>query len=359
MCGAFEVPVTCGDDVVAPIDRKSHKLTPAEPAQQLVPPSLQFNRITTDAVTARDRFDCWRELFPGCHLDRLPGSDAWRDFHGEMAGCMDGNGTVFANLRNDPVLGTFGQRDSDLVLIGCIHRGAFRFSHGEETTILDARSGLVLFDCDRPVTSSASTVTEISYLALSRSTVTAAMGSNDIITRGAPVRFLPKDGLVPVMRKYLHALAKHGSGLDRSESAAAMKAATTLATVLFAKIGRKPVDEREEFADTVFEAARHHIELNYWRHDLTADRIASAVGCSRTHLYRLFSNRGQTVAGLLRDVRLQHARLLLETEWSQSIGLIAFNSGYSDLSAFGKAFRRLYGISPRDCRKMVPMRDMG
>lgn len=331
--------------------------SPPEPARQPAPQSLEFSRITTDTVAAGERFDYWRQLFVGSYIDRLPGSDAGQNFRGEIVGCADGHGAVFANLRNDPVLGTFGKRDSDLVLVGCIRRGTFQFSHGDEATILDSRSGLVLFDCDRPAISCASTVTEISYLALSRAAVTAAMGSGDLTAPGMPVRLLPKGGLTPVMLAYLRALAKHGSDLDRREGAAAMQAATALAMTLLAKLGGKPLEARERLEDRFFDSARHYVETHYWRDDLTADKIASAIGCSRAHLYRLFAHRGQTVAGFLRDVRLQRARMLLETAVSQPIGLIAFNTGYTDLSAFGKAFRRRFGISPSDCRDMARARD--
>lgn len=323
-----------------------------QPPRHPAPRSLEFSRITTDDVAASERFDYWRELFIGSYIDRLPGSASRQDFRGEIVGCADGSGAVFANLRNDPVLGTFGKRDSDLLLIGCIHRGVFQLSHGDEATTLSARSGLVLLDCDCPAISSASTATEISYLALPRATVVAAMGSPDLTAPRTPIRFLPKNGLTPIMLEYLRAMAKHGSDLNRREAAAAMRAATTLATAIFAGLGRKP-EEREEFEDTFFDVAQHYIESNCWRHTLTADRIASAIGCSRAHLYRLFANRGQTVAGFLRDVRLQRARMLLETDLSQPIGMIAFNCGYTDLSAFGKAFRRRFGISPNGCRGMA------
>lgn len=327
--------------------------TRSETAQQPAPQSLQFSRITTDAVAARDRFDYWRELFVGSYIDRLPGSDATQNFRGEIAGCTGGDGAVFANLRCDPVLGTFGKRGSDLILIGYIRRGAFQFSHGDQTTTLDARSGLVLFDCDRPAISSASAVTEISYLALPRDAVVAAVGSSDLTASDTPMRLLPQNGLNSVMMAYLSALATHGSNLDRQEGAAAMKAATTLATALFARLGHKSNEAWDRLQDTFFDAARHYIESNCWRHDLTAASVASAVGCSRAHLYRLFADRGQTVGGFLRDVRLRCAHLLLETELSQSIGAIAFNCGYTDLSAFGKAFKRRFGVSPRDWRAMA------
>ncbi|MGO4124638.1 helix-turn-helix domain-containing protein [Inquilinus sp. YAF38] len=64
----------------------------------------------------------------------------------------------------------------------------------------------------------------------------------------------------------------------------------------------------------------------------------------------MFATRDRTVAGDLREVRLRRARRLIETQPDRPIGLIAFDCGYTDLSAFGKAFKRRFGLGPSDWR---------
>src|SRR3546814_4060534 len=86
--------------------------------------------------------------------------------------------------------------------------------------------------------------------------------------------------------------------------------------------------------------------------DLTADAIARAIGCSRASLYRLFEQRGLAVAEHVRAVRLNHSRTLLRDP-RLGIGDIALRCGYDDLSAFGKAFRRRFGMTPRDWRQSI------
>jgi AraC family transcriptional regulator, positive regulator of tynA and feaB len=315
------------------------------------PQTSKFSRVTIDDVAASDRFDYWRHLFVGSYIDR-PRSETKRAFRGELLGCADSDGSVFANLQADPSICEFGKRDSDLILLSAIHRGTFQLRQGDDAIITDSGNGLVLFDCDRPAVTS-STAYEVAYLAMPRSTVVAAMGGQDPTPGGSAIRFLPKNGLEPVLLAHMRAMAEHGASLDRYESATATKTANALAIALLAQLGRRRPEENEQHEDAFYLAARRYIELNCWRYDLTADGIAAAIGCSRAHLYRLFARSGQTVAGVLRDVRLLRARTLLETELSEPIGLIAFNTGYTDLSAFGKAFKRHFGMSPSECRALA------
>lgn len=255
---------------------------------------------------------------------------------------------IFANLRAYPAACRSGKRDSDVILLCYISCGTLQLHQGEEVIVLDSRSGLILLDCDKPATTS-STTHHISYLALPRERVVAALGGSDPTPPGVALRKLPTRGLTPILQAYLKAMTENGAALNRFESAAATKAATALAVALLSQLGQKPHEESEQLEDAFVETALSYIQLNCWRQSLTADKIASAIGCSRAHLYRLFASRGQSVANCVRDIRLQRASKLLETEYGP-IGTIAFDSGYGDQSAFGKAFKRRFGISPSDYR---------
>jgi AraC-like DNA-binding protein len=320
------------------------------PAHRKDPGPAHFSRLTTAAVAAPDRLDFWRAQFFGSHIDR-PDRVAPGDFRGEMVGCA-GDGAVFANLRADPIICSFGRRDSGLILLGAVHSGTWQVRHGDDgTAIMDADSGLVLFDCDRPAIGQG-TRYDLSYLALSRASVVAAMGRDPVPAGAAFVR-LPPAGLTPILLSHLRAMAEHGADLKAEEGAAAMRAATALAMTLLSGLRSAAFRPDGRYDDAMFAAAGRYIALNCARFDLTAADIAAAVGCSRAHLYRLFAARDRTVAGDLRETRLRQARRLIETQPGRPIGLIAFDCGYTDLSAFGKAFRRRFGFGPREWREMA------
>jgi AraC-like DNA-binding protein len=65
---------------------------------------------------------------------------------------------------------------------------------------------------------------------------------------------------------------------------------------------------------------------------------------------------GTTVYGLLRDERLEKARLLLEMN-SMNVGEVAYSVGYSNPSHFANAFKKKFGINPgelvRSCNQLT------
>ena len=82
--------------------------------------------------------------------------------------------------------------------------------------------------------------------------------------------------------------------------------------------------------------------------------LAAVAGLSTWHFARQFRRAtGKTPAAHVRDVRLARARDLLaqpaSTHWS--VGEVAAAVGYTAAAAFSTAFRRAYGISPRELRR--------
>ncbi len=59
---------------------------------------------------------------------------------------------------------------------------------------------------------------------------------------------------------------------------------------------------------------------------------------------------GTTVVGYLTEQRLQQAELLLRNT-DRTVADIANYVGYANLSYFARAFKRIHGINPSDCRK--------
>ncbi len=79
--------------------------------------------------------------------------------------------------------------------------------------------------------------------------------------------------------------------------------------------------------------------------------LAARLQISREHLSRIFKEQtGLTLHEYLTNVRLRHAVDLLQRFRRLSIKEIAANVGFNDYSAFFRAFRQTYGLSPGEFR---------
>lgn len=85
---------------------------------------------------------------------------------------------------------------------------------------------------------------------------------------------------------------------------------------------------------------------------LTPTRIAQRTGISVRQLYRLFEEKGDSVCRYIQRTRLQWAATELRSVLTQtrSITDIAFACGFNDAAHFSRAFRKEFGVSPRQYR---------
>lgn len=82
------------------------------------------------------------------------------------------------------------------------------------------------------------------------------------------------------------------------------------------------------------------------------DHIANQLNTSRQTLYRKLKAEGVSFQGLLEDVRFSAAKDQLKNS-DRQLSEIAFSLGFSDLSAFSRAFKRWSGVTPKDYRDRV------
>ncbi len=80
------------------------------------------------------------------------------------------------------------------------------------------------------------------------------------------------------------------------------------------------------------------------------DHVAERLNTSRQTLYRKLKEEGVSFQSLLEDVRFAMAKEKLKTP-NLSLSEIAFSLGFSDLSAFSRAFKRWSGVSPKAFRE--------
>jgi AraC-like DNA-binding protein len=144
-------------------------------------------------------------------------------------------------------------------------------------------------------------------------------------------------------------LAEATPDLDPAGRAAGLHAVLELTVAaLRLAFGNEPADS-EICEDAALIAAQALICRCFGLTDLSPERIASRLGCSRAHLYRVFARNGLTIAGYLREVRLRRCRAALAAAGSgDTVADIAFRCGFDNPVHFTHLFRRRFGMLPRE-----------
>lgn len=95
------------------------------------------------------------------------------------------------------------------------------------------------------------------------------------------------------------------------------------------------------------------IQLNLRNPDLGVDYIARSVGLSPRQVHRVFADEGMSLMRWVWVQRLEqcYRELCQEESGKRSISDLAYTWGFTDQAHFSRAFRKQFGISPRDARR--------
>lgn len=96
--------------------------------------------------------------------------------------------------------------------------------------------------------------------------------------------------------------------------------------------------------------AKKFIE-RYFESDISRNQVSEYVHLHPDYLDRLFkAELNMSVAYFIREKKISKAQKQLRTT-SMSISEIAFQEGYTNLSNFTEAFKRITGLTPQEYRK--------
>lgn len=161
-----------------------------------------------------------------------------------------------------------------------------------------------------------------------------------------PVVLGVRDGVGAVIATMLASVASQRDAVDGRQ----FGLVTDTVCELLMRAVRPPVPAADTLA-VVEAAVREHVRLNASDPALTPARVARELGWSVRQVQLALERSGTTPSALLRDTRLELARRRLSDGTSSwTIAQIAYASGFGSLSAFGAAFKRRFGVSPREHR---------
>lgn len=318
-------------------------------ADDCVTPAVGLVRsaFSTVPLPAHERFDQWRAQHDTLHISVRNMSDA-NAFAAARVVLAANGGQVVGRSRYTANEVKFGREGRDIVMLSLTTSGAVTVNSGSASAVVRS-GGLVILDADTRTSTSVGTAGhEHVYLALPRAKAVEALRS-DVLPRGNALRDIQHTPLAPFIAAQLRTLK---GAIDDIPDDAAMVVLSSLEDMALAALRQAATFDgaHPSRADRLcYEAATHYIRREFADPDLTAIKLAAALGCSRTHLYGVFSLFGDTVAGALRTVRLAQARRLLEVN-RQPISEIARAVGYRNESAFIRAFRVAQHTTPKSYR---------
>jgi transcriptional regulator GlxA family with amidase domain len=100
------------------------------------------------------------------------------------------------------------------------------------------------------------------------------------------------------------------------------------------------------------QALKDDIAQNIDQPDLSVSALAHRHRCTHRCVQRLFEMEGTTYTEYVLEQRLGRAyRILSDARRAcDKISVVAWDSGFGDVSYFNRAFRRRYGLAPSDVR---------
>jgi AraC-like DNA-binding protein len=89
--------------------------------------------------------------------------------------------------------------------------------------------------------------------------------------------------------------------------------------------------------------------------DLSIQRIADALRCSKRYLHRVFEDDAVSLERQIWNQRLErcHSALAHETNANRSAAEIGFAWGFRSSAHFSRLFKQHYGITPGACQRQA------
>ena len=127
---------------------------------------------------------------------------------------------------------------------------------------------------------------------------------------------------------------------------------TQLIVGAFGKQARLSGNTRAAIRSVMFDHVRTYIKKSLDNPELSAEMVLRKLQLPRDTLYRMFEHEGG-IAAYISDCRLRSAAEDIARLPLIPLKDIAYGVGFNSASAFSRAFRRCYDISPQELREII------
>jgi AraC family transcriptional regulator, positive regulator of tynA and feaB len=306
--------------------------------------------VSTEHVPARQRFEYWREVCTRSFVDLRPERSARTTFRGEISGRRFGAINVSQVSSVDQRVirdsSSIARCGKDVLFVNVALVGIGTFRQGAEDVLM--REGdFALVDAARPFELGFTDAFVQTSFTIERSLLMPHLldqSAGGLVVRAST----PLGGLVSSFLRHASSL----SSLSATEATVVSRHVLGLLAIAFGAGADARAAARADLREAVRRRAMDVIELHFGDPELSPARIAGAVRVSVRYLHACFEPAGTSVMEYLLRRRLEHCRdeLARADRVHRSISEIAFAAGFSELSHFGRAFKRTFAMTPREWR---------
>ncbi len=307
---------------------------------------MSFVTFSTRELPAGEQIDAWRAWYDGLY-DLVHPTEAASAFVATSTQWMM-NGASVGRVAAPPLRAERTRRlvqrnpiDHWVVAIGT--RARSRIAWHDTTLILEPQTPFLASLAD-PLSSERDADDRL-HLYLSRDRFSHLAPTLDV-ARGAAI----EGPLGRLLHDYLVMLDQQLPAIPEADLP---RLADAIGAMVAACIAPSP-DRLREAADQVqhvrLEQARRTIRRHLHSARLGPDMLCRELGMSRSQLYRLFEHEGGVVRYIQRCRLMAVQAALTDPAGARPIAAIAEAHGFYDPSAFSRAFRREFGMSPGEAR---------
>jgi AraC-like DNA-binding protein len=245
--------------------------------------------------------------------------------------------------------GAAGQGEGDLLLAVNISGGSLARQSDTELSLRDGE-GLLWTRSLACIGIMRLTPARFLGCRVARSEVAALLGRLDDM----PMCLVPRDTeALQLLVTYARGIAEHVPlATPELQRIAVSHMNDLMAAIVSATRGGRAIAEGRGIAAARLRAIMIEICAHLADGNLSVADVARRQRVTPRYVHKLFENEGLTFSSFVRDQRLVRAHRLLSNSRlaDRTIGAIAFDVGFGDLSYFNRTFRRRYGATPGDVR---------
>jgi AraC-like DNA-binding protein len=308
--------------------------------------------FTTNDVHPRDRYEYWHDIACTSIVYHDSTTDHRRDFSADIEIGNLGNIEVVL-FRNGQLDVTHGathiarSRDDQVYLCQQLE-GEIHIEQDSRDCLLGA-GAFTLLDPNLPYAANYPRPSRMLICKLPRKLLESRLGqTREFLAR----RPMPVNGDYALLTSFLSMLPDHvGKISAAAEEQIEHQLADLMGLVLSSTSeGRQRGTNSRAILRLRIRAA---IAADLHNPTLDARTVAERVGISLRYANALIADENLSVGRLILERRLERCRaaLLDPIQAGRSISDIAFGWGFSDMTHFGRCFKKAYGMLPRDYRK--------